>query len=170
MSDPTPQTQPPTTPPPAADPQTEPGPIPYARFKEVNEGYQTVKAQLAKLEEAQKKATEAKLVEEGKTKELLTAREQELATEKAARLRDRIALKKGLSGDLADLADRLKGSTEEELEADADRLLALIKPKGDSTPPPPGVPPGGGGKPGQRINVANMSPKEIREARAKGQI
>jgi len=170
MNDPDLQTQPPAQQtPPAADPATEPGPIPYARFKAVNDGYQTVKAQLAKLEEARKKESEAKLVEEGKTKELLTAREQELATEKAARLRDRIALKKGLSGDLADLADRLRGTTEEELEADANRLLALLK-KGEEEKPKPGVPPGGGGKPGKLINVATMTPAEIREARAKGQI
>lgn len=40
-------------------------------------------------------------------------------------LRLRVAIKKGIP---ADLADRLKGSTEEEMAADADSLLKVVKP------------------------------------------
>lgn len=46
-------------------------------------------------------------------------------------MRARVALSKGLS---ADLADRLRGSTEDELAEDADRLLELVKPAGPQRP------------------------------------
>jgi len=62
-------------------------------------------------------------------------------------LRLQVALSKGLTGDKADLADRLRGGTKEELEADADTLLSHFAPanpedgnekeKEAETPPPP---------------------------------
>jgi hypothetical protein len=61
-------------------------------------------------------------------------------------LRLRVALSKGLVGEKADLADRLRGKTQEELEADADKLLSHFSPpekeedkkeEKKETPPPP---------------------------------
>lgn len=82
---------------------------------------------LQELEDAKKTETE-KL-----TDKLTTAAQQrdQLASE-AMKLR--IALRKGVP---ADLIDRLRGETEEEVEADADALLALVAPKDDSTAPGP---------------------------------
>lgn len=57
------------------------------------------------------------------------------AESKAAEIvRLRVALEKGLTGDRADLVDRLRGNTAEELAADADKLLELVKDKGEPTP------------------------------------
>jgi hypothetical protein len=61
--------------------------------------------------EAQKLAERAAAAEQERDALMLTA------------LRQRVALEKGLP---AQLADRLKGSTEEEMSADADELLALV--------------------------------------------
>src|SRR5690554_115189 len=81
------------------------------------------------------------------------ALEQELsqATSKVGELeptvtRLQVALAKGLP---AELAERLRGSTEEELSADADQLLALI-PSGDEPrrPAPDPSQGGNGGAPG----------------------
>lgn len=55
----------------------------------------------------------------------------------AESLRLRVALKKGLTGDRAELADRLQGTTEAELEADADKLLALVGGGSGQQPAPP---------------------------------
>jgi hypothetical protein len=44
----------------------------------------------------------------------------------AENMRLKVALKKGLTGDKAVLADRLTGATEAEMEADADKLLKLF--------------------------------------------
>ena len=59
-----------------------------------------------------------------------------------------------------EFAERLQGSTAEELTADAAKMVTFLKP---STPgaPPPTV----GGKPA-RIDLSNMSPAEIREKKA----
>jgi hypothetical protein len=62
-------------------------------------------------------------------------------TAAAESLRLRVALEKKLP---AELIDRLKGATKEDLEKDADELLKLVKPgtsfdggpRGDNTPPP----------------------------------
>ena len=75
---------------------------------------------LATLEESQKTETQ-RLVEE---RDALKA---ERDTVRGEVMRGRVALGKGLS---AELADRLRGVTEDELSEDADRLLALIKPSG----------------------------------------
>ncbi|HEX5543690.1 MAG TPA: hypothetical protein VFX60_19405 [Micromonospora sp.] len=58
--------------------------------------------------------------------------ERRAADAEMALARYRVAVAKGLP---ADLVDRLRGSTEEELTADADKLLALVapaKPDGDA--------------------------------------
>lgn len=65
---------------------------------------------------------------------------------KEQNLRLRVALSKGLVGEKADLADRLRGSTQDELEADAAKLLSHFSPpdkeeekkeEKEETPPPP---------------------------------
>lgn len=72
-------------------------------------------ARLAQLEESQKS---------------FEARIPELERENA---RLRVALAKGLP---VDLVDRLRGDTEDELAADADSLLALVKPDAPRLPAP----------------------------------
>lgn len=68
--------------------------------------------------------------------ELQKAVERAEAAERAATkatgqlLRFRVAAEKGLTGDWA---DRLRGESQEELEADADRLLEQLKPAGPPT-------------------------------------
>lgn len=143
----------------------QPGPVPYERFKEVNEQLRQLQTRLATIDADKKKADEAKLKEDGKLQELLTTRERELADERAARLRLSVATKKGLVGELAPLADRLRGTTEQELEADADALLALAK-----KPAGHGVPPAGTGGRSPALDLKSMTPAQIREARAKGQL
>lgn len=54
----------------------------------------------------------------------VTAAERERDDARSEALRTRVALRKQLPDELA---DRLRGDTDEELSADADRLLALIK-------------------------------------------
>lgn len=58
----------------------------------------------------------------------VTSLSDENKSTKAENLRLRVALSKGLTGDKADLADRLRGNTQEELEADADKLLSHLAP------------------------------------------
>lgn len=77
-------------------------------------------ARLAALEESQKTETQ-RLLEE---RDALKA---ERDAERASAMRSRVALTKGIA---AELAERLRGTTEDELSEDADRLLALIKPSG----------------------------------------
>ena len=56
--------------------------IPYARFKEVNEKAKDLEAQLKARDDADKKAREAKLLEEKKYSELIEQRNQELVAAK----------------------------------------------------------------------------------------
>lgn len=48
-------------------------------------------------------------------------------------LRFEVAVKKGLTGERAALANRLQGNTKEELEADADQLLTLLAEKQETS-------------------------------------
>lgn len=133
----------------------EPGPVPYARFKEINDKAKSLEERLSAIEAAQKSETDKKLAEEKKWEELAAKRETELKTERAARLRLQVALAAHLP---PDLADRLQGDDEAALVADAARLLQFVKPQEG-----PGVPPAGqGGKP-PKLNINNMTPAQIRE-------
>lgn len=82
-------------------------------------------------DDLKKKASEFDKIAEGRKTDLerLTGERDQFKTqaEQAAAdaLRLRVAVKKGLVGERAALADRLRGSTEQELEADADELLKL---------------------------------------------
>ncbi len=152
--------QPPTAPPNnSGGDSTTPGPVPYERFKEVNDQVKTLTAQIAKFEAEQKKAAEKLATEQGKWQELAQQRENELKAEKLARLRLEVASRKGIP---VDLVDRLKGETAEEMEADAAALLAFLKPKEG-----PGVPPPKKATTPQKLDLSMMTPEEIRKA-AKG--
>lgn len=79
---------------------------------------------LADIENASK-------TEQQRLEERATAAERERDEQAAALLRMRVAVAKQLP---ADLVDRLRGSTEQELQADADQLLTLMsgaRPRGD---------------------------------------
>lgn len=157
----TPPATPATTPTPPAPPATEPEQaVPYTRFKEVNDQLKALKAQIAALngEKAQEAQTKTTL------EQRLAALEGDLNRERAEKQRLKIATDKKLP---VELASRLIGETEEELAADADRLLALLKP---ATPTSPGVPPSGGGQRRATLDLNSMTPAEIRKARQEGKI
>lgn len=139
-----------------------PATIPYARFKEVNDGYKALKAQLEQLATDRKKADEDKLAEQQRWQELAQQREAELKSERLARMRLQAALNKGLS---PDLATRLQGETEDELLQDAEKLAGLLA---QQTPPPPGVPPRPGTTPPAAITSQQLrDPKWVRENQTK---
>lgn len=146
-----------------SQPVAEPGPVPYARFAEVNTRMQELQRQLGALQDAEQQRQQDSLKEQGKYKELLDAREQELAVIKAEALRARVAAATQLP---AELIERLKGASEADLLEDAKRLSALLKPAAPSSPGVP--PPGGAGAP--RRDVGAMTPAQIREAWQKGEI
>lgn len=76
--------------------------------------------------------------EQQRLAERAEAAERELAESRLDSLRTRVAIQKGVP---ADLVDRLRGDTEDDLSADADRLLALLqpgKPRGDVAQGPRG--------------------------------
>lgn len=155
-----PKSDPPKADPPKQDPpkQDLPGPVPYERFKEVNDGYNALKTRLEALEKKEKEAAEEALKKQGEWQKLAEQREAELKAERVERLRLDVALRKGLP---VELAARLRGETADALEKDADALLPLLKPKS------PGVPPGGpGGKPAGALDLASMTPAQIREKSA----
>lgn len=90
-----------------------------AEAKAAREQLQAIEdANLSELEKAQKAATEAA---------------SRLAEFESANLRQRVALDKGLP---ASLVSRLQGTTEDEVAADADALLALIKAPRSPAPDP----------------------------------
>lgn len=159
--------------PPATDPVTPPAPVPapgqpparqqeqtvpYTRFKEVNDQLAGLKQQLTALTgEKEQQASAQQTLEQR-----LAALEKERSEQAAENLRLKVSAEKKLP---AELADRLRGATAEELAADADRLLALIKPGGG-----PGVPPPGGGSTPAKLDLSKMTAAEIRKARAEGKI
>ena len=82
---------------------------------------------LAQFEDANK-------TEMQKLTERLEAAERDLAARETAALRSEVALEKGLS---ASQARRLLGSSREELEADAEQLIADLGEQGKPRPPRP---------------------------------
>ena len=152
-----PVSEPDNTPPAQGDgaDNQQPGPVPYERFKTVNDQLKQMQADMTKLQAAQKKAAEKDLADREQWKTLAEQREAELKTERTARSRLEIATRKGLP---PDLAARLQGETPEEMEADADALLKFIKPATG-----PGIPPSGGGNAPKAVNLSNMTADEIRK-------
>jgi len=136
------------------EPKPEPDPVPYTRFKQVNEQLRAVQAKLSEYEKREKEREEQELQQQGEYKKLLDQTKSDLETTRAEALRLRVAIKKGIP---AELIDRLKGDTEEDLEADADALLALVKRES------PGVPPPTRGSAPETVDLSKMTPQEIRD-------
>ncbi len=138
------------------DESKEPAPVPYERFKEVNEGYKQLRAEMEKIRAEQKQAEEAKLKEQNDFKALYEKLQSELKTEKLNSVRLKVAGKKNIP---VDLVDRLRGETEEEIEKDAEGLLAFIKQpeqKGQTPPPPRGGT-------STAFNFETATPQQVRE-------
>lgn len=147
-------------PPSGQQPAAQPGPVPYDRFTEVNNRAKELEKQLAAFQSQAKTAEEKRLQEEAKWQQLAEKREKELQAMQAQlqeasvnQLRLQVAAQHGLP---TDLAARLVGSTLEELTADAQKMLAYLKP---STP---GIPPLGGNR--QPVNGA-PTPEQLRDAK-----
>lgn len=167
-------TDPPADPP--ADPPTDPPAIDptdeVAKWKAMARKHEAAAkanadaaTKLAEIEAANKTQAE-------KDAEAKTAAEQRAVAAETALARLKVAASKGLP---SELADRLQGANEQEMAEDADRLLEVMKP---TTPPPPGSADGGPqgtgdpSKPKQltRSDLAAMTPDQIVEAKAKGQL
>ncbi len=118
--------------------------MPYDRFQIVVVERNKYKADLEALSAQSKTNAEA-----------LSRAQQDLEAAKQAEARLRVAVNKGIP---PELADRLQGQDEQELAADADRLLPLIRPVSPGVPPPP--------TPGSRpaaMDLSKLSPAEIRK-------
>lgn len=98
-----------------------------ARAKVAEKALADLQTQLKALEDKDKSDTE-------KLREQVATLTEQNTTAQSAALRAQIAIDKGLS---AGQAKRLVGGTKEELEADADDLLANFGPKGGGATPPP---------------------------------
>jgi hypothetical protein len=101
-----------------------------AKLREAEKEGRAAKARLAALEAEARAADEAKLMAEKKFEELADrwkkeaeSAKQELERERLAAMRLKIGMTKGIS---PLLAERLVGTTQEELEADAEAILALL--------------------------------------------
>lgn len=147
---------PPADPPPPAPADPPPGPVPYDRFREVNEQLKETQKKLTRIEAAQRTADDKLAADKGEWEKLARQHEAELKAERTARLRLEVAGKKGIP---VDLVDRLKGDTVEEMEADADSLLAFLKPKESK-----GIPPAGKSSTPPATDFSKMTPAEIRKA------
>lgn len=124
--DPPPVPPAPTDPPTPADPPAPAPPAPWGDDFDAQRAWDTIQAQRKKerdLETRLREFEDAQKTDQQKLEERATSAEQaaESATREAARLR--VAMKKGLTDTMA---RRLVGDTEEELEADADELLAAL--------------------------------------------
>lgn len=143
----------------------QPGPVPYERFKEVNEQLKTLQGQFAKLQTSQQKAEALRLARQEEWKTLAERREAELEklqqqveTERLEKLRLKVAVESSLP---PSLAARLQGSNEEELKADAAQLAELVK-----SPAGPGVPPRGGGQKPAAVTAEQLKdPEWVRKNR-----
>ncbi len=152
-------TQPPD---PAPAPKPDPAPAPSAddtaalkaALKKANEEAASFRHKLKELEDRDKSESE-------KLTERLTAAEKRAAEAEAQALRLEVATAKGLT---ATQVKRLVGSTREELEADADELLADFAPRdaAERKPTPGGRPKEqlrGGGDPTEETE--EMDPRKL---------
>lgn len=139
--------------------EQEPKVIAYDRFKEMNDKAAKLQTQLDAIEKQRKTDEEKKLADQKQWQELAELKEKELKTKDAELLRLKIAHQKDLP---FELVDRLKGETEEEISADADRLLEYVKPED-----PKGVPPRKKGGLADVLDISSMTPEEIRKNTAK---
>lgn len=101
---------------------------PDAVKRALDESRQAVKEAEKRAREAEAKVREHEdkdKSEKQRAEERAERAEKELETTKHETLKLRVAASKGLP---SELVDRLQGSTERELKADADRLLELVRP------------------------------------------
>lgn len=115
---------------PEPETKTEDKPLGEAGERALEAFKQRAREAEAKVKELSPLAEKARELEEANATELEKATSQrdtfktEAETKAAENLRLRVALDKQIP---ADLIDRLRGDTQEELEADADKLLSLVK-------------------------------------------
>jgi hypothetical protein len=143
------------TPPPASDP----APVPYERFKQVNDELKSLRSRFEEIEAETKRRQETELTEQNRWRELAEAREKELLTERIQRTRLEVATKKGLP---LDLAGRLQGDTAEQMEADAETLLKFVSQVNVN----PGVPPTKKRQASAVADLSQLSAEEIRKQKA----
>lgn len=129
--------------------------IPYERWKPIYDESKKLKERIEAIENAQKDAQEKALKEQNKWQELYQQKEKEAAEREKEIIKLKVARRKDLPGDLV---DRLVGETEQELEADADKLLEYVK-----TGEPPGTPPRKKGGQPDVLDFKTMTPEEIRK-------
>lgn len=117
----TPETEatPPTPDSASQPPKTEVPPEVAAALKKANKEAETLRLKLKDIEDRDKSETQRA------TEEATTAK-ADAAQARTDYLRLKVGMAKGLP---ASLAERLKGDNEEEMAADADALLAELKPK-----------------------------------------
>jgi hypothetical protein len=132
----------PSTKDPASEPEQEPFDAERARAKiaKANSEAANLRKRMKELEAKAERLD--KLEESSKTEAQRLADQQRSLEDRAAKAdseaaRLRVALRKGLT---ETQARRLVGATDEELEADADELLASFKPADSGPPGPPGRP------------------------------
>lgn len=146
-TDPTSMQTPPATPPAGSDPDDKgQEPLGAAGLKALEAERAANKAsrkQIADLQAKLKEYEDKDKSEAEKTAERLANLEKTSTANQARADRLEVALDKGLP---KTLADRLRGSTREEMEADADELLKLVNDNKPKTPKPdPSQGHGGGG-------------------------
>jgi hypothetical protein len=116
------------------DDDTELTPAAKAKIAKVNREAKGLRDRLKELEDAEKERTDAKKDDLTKAQEALVDRDTKLSTAEQKIARLQIALAKGLT---EKQADRLVGTTFEELGADADDFLKDLGPQdGDKRTPP----------------------------------
>jgi hypothetical protein len=104
-----------------AEQQTDRAPVPpevEKALRKANKEAETLRLRLKEYEDRDK-------TEQQRLDERLVAAEKAAAERETALLRYRVGVAKGLP---PDLVERLRGSTEEELAADADSLLKILPP------------------------------------------
>lgn len=157
-----PQTDPQPTPAPAPQPQQPPAGqvIPYDRFQEVVAERNKLQQQIKALQ--------------GETSKVQTLEQQlqqlqaDLSKERQTALRQKAAAAHNLP---LDLVDRLRGENEEDLLKDAEALAKLIPaPQAPQAPASRGVPPSGGGGRPTPVKLSGLTPAQIRERVAKGEV
>ncbi len=140
----------------------KPDPIPYDRFKEVNDENRKMATKIKALEDEDEKRKADDAKEQGKFEELYAEEKSKRKEMERDNIRKDVALEKGLP---SDFVKRLQGETKEELEADADKLLEMIE---DAKKGGKGIKDGDSKKSdSENLDIDNMSPEEIRKNRDK---
>ena len=139
-----------------------PGPVPYDRFQEVNDKNKDLAAQLKTLEESDEKRKTEDAEKQGKFEELWNEEKGKRETAQLDLLRNQVAMEKGLP---KSFVDRLQGDDREAIAKDADAILEMIE---DSKKGNKGIPDITDRRAtSELLNLANMTPKEIRENAAR---